>query len=161
MSGRRALLWIVAAGVVLDGLLAGSTVDRFVAGWPSWKRVGVAAWAEYSRHADLGYGLVLYPVLAIGGCLLALVAVVMVRRNAAARGAALPLYIGAGLSIAGLLTTFGAAPNMLALRHLDDPAALSAAFDAFYRWSAVRAGFQILLFPVEVWALIRASSATA
>lgn len=52
-SRHRALRAFVAAGLLLDGLLAGSTVDRFVAGWPAWKHVGVNAWAEYSRHADL------------------------------------------------------------------------------------------------------------
>jgi len=55
-SSNRALAWLVAAGALLDGLLAGSTVDRFVAGLPAWRQVGVVAWADYSRHADLGYG---------------------------------------------------------------------------------------------------------
>jgi hypothetical protein len=147
---------LVASGLLLDGLLAGSTVDRFVAGWPAWRHVGVVAWAEYSRHADLGYGLILYPVLAIGGCLLALAAVVAFWRDRnAQRAAALPLYVGAALSIAGLLTTVGAAPNMLSLRNIgDDVSGLTAAFDAFYRWSALRAVFQVLLFPVELWALL-------
>lgn len=158
MSRGGALTWLVAVGLLLDGLLAGSTVDRFVAGWPAWKHLGVTAWAEYSRHADLGLGLVLYPLLAIGGCLLAVAAALTFRRDREApRAAALPLYIGAALSIAGLLTTLGAAPNMLSLRHATEPAALTAAFDGFYRWSAVRAAFQVSLFPVEIWALVRLS----
>jgi hypothetical protein len=153
---QRIVLTCVTAGVLFDGLLAGSTVDRFVAGVPAWKHVGVVAWAEYSRHADLGYGLILYPVLAIGGCLLALAAVAgWWRDREAQRAPALPLCLGAALAVAGLVTTLGAAPQMLGLRNGEnDPAALAAVFAAFYRWSAVRAVFQILSFPAELWALL-------
>jgi hypothetical protein len=160
MSKLRILLSLIALGLLLDGLLAGSTVDRAVAGWPAWRHLGVVAWAEYSRHADLGYGLVLYPVLAIGGCLFALaVVVVFWRSGKRPPAAALPIYLGAALAIGGLLTTIGAAPNMLSLKHIGDNApALTAAFEAFYRWSALRGVLQVLLFPVELWALLAAVS---
>jgi hypothetical protein len=156
----RGLQWLVACGVVLDGLLAGSTVDRFVAGLPAWRALPVDAWAAYSRHADLGGGLVLYPVLAIGGALLAIAALVLFRRGGSApKAAALPIYAGVVMALAGLLLTFFAAPNMLSLARPQTPEAVKAAFDGFYRWSALRGVFQVLLFPTEVWALVRVSVA--
>jgi hypothetical protein len=40
------------------------------------EKVGPVAWAEFSRHADLGNGLVLYPLEAFGGFLFTLAAAV-------------------------------------------------------------------------------------
>jgi hypothetical protein len=37
---------------------------------PAWRQLGVEAWAQYSRDADLGTGLIAYPIEAIGPTLL-------------------------------------------------------------------------------------------
>jgi hypothetical protein len=67
-SARTRLL--LAAATFVSGILAGGVVDRVVVGGPAWHELGAEAWAAYSRHADLGNGLVAYPVEAIGGALL-------------------------------------------------------------------------------------------
>jgi hypothetical protein len=54
---REGLQWLVACGVVLDGHLGGSTVDRFVAGLPAWRALPVEAWElVYAVRALLSEG---------------------------------------------------------------------------------------------------------
>ena len=48
------VLGLILGAAILDGFLAGGNVDRIIVQMPAWRRVGVRAWAEYSRKADLG-----------------------------------------------------------------------------------------------------------
>jgi hypothetical protein len=64
------------------------------------------------------------------------------------------IYLAAAIALAGLLVTFAAAPYMLRLRHVTDPASVRAAFDGFYAWSAVRGALQVAAFPFSVWAFV-------
>jgi hypothetical protein len=146
----------VVIATAVSGLLAGTNIDRLIVQMPAWKQVGVLAWATYSREADLGNGLVLYPLEGIGGALLTVcAAVAFYFDRTAPRSAAVPIYAAVVLVLGGLLATAQAAPNMLSLREIgDDPAALQRAFDGFNRWGTVRAVFQILAFGVNLWALV-------
>ena len=146
---------LVIDATVLHGFLAGGNAVRALVHMPAWRKVGPRAWAAFSRHADLGRGLFLYPFEAIIGAVLSAGAAISFQFDPAARPAALPRYLGAALAPAGLLATTQAAPKMLSLRRLgdDDPAALQRAFDGFERWGNVRgvAGVSIL---ANVWALM-------
>lgn len=61
---------LASLATLVGGLLAGLSLDRSLVALPAWRRLDVEAWAVFSRHADLGRGLVLYPVLGVGGPLL-------------------------------------------------------------------------------------------
>jgi hypothetical protein len=144
------------AATVLHGFLAGGNVERALVHMPAWRKLGPRAWAAFSRQADLGRGLLLYPLEAIPGAALAVGAAVAFQFDpAAARAAALPLYLGAALALGGLLATTQAAPRMLSLRRLgaEDLPALQRAFDGFEFWGNIRAGLQVLAFLANVWAL--------
>src|SRR5436190_4165231 len=152
---KLVVIFIVSA-TLANGLLAGGDVDRWLAGMPAWQAVGILAWANYSRSADLGNGFVLYPILAIGGALLSLAAaVIFVREGKHERVLAIPVYAAAALAAAGLLMTFKAAPFMLSLRHIgnEDIASLQHAFDGFRLWGGVRTVLQTLAFGANLWSL--------
>jgi hypothetical protein len=123
---------------------------------PAWQQVGPEAWAAFSRQADLGNGLVLYPVEAIGGALLILGAALSIRWDPTAlRSAALAIYAASVLAIAGLALTLKAAPIMLDIKETTDPQALHGAFEAFFFWGGVRGVCQVLAF----FAMLRALGA--
>jgi hypothetical protein len=127
ISARTRALLIAAT--VLSGLLAGGNLDRAIVAMPAWQQVGAPAWAEFSRHADLGNGLILYPLEAIGALLLILLATVSLYRDRAVKTPVmLPLCGAAVLATAGLICTLKAAPIMLSVGHLTEPAALRQAF---------------------------------
>ena len=150
-SRTRSLL---VAAIVLSGLLASGNVDRAIVAMPAWQQVGAPAWAEFSRHADLANGFFLYPIEAIGSFVLILAAIASLRLDRAAKGrVAPPIYGAALLSGGGLLCTLKAAPIMLGVEGLGDPAALRQAFDGFHFWGNIRGVFQVLAFLAAVWAL--------
>jgi hypothetical protein len=153
---RRVWVLIVCA-TFADGLLAGMDVDRWLVGMPAWHAVGVVGWANYSRSADLGNGLFLYPALAIGGTLLSLgAAISFARQPRRERFAAVAIYTAAALAFAGLLMTFKAAPFMLSLQHIEneDTAALQRAFNGFELWGGIRAILQTLAFGANLCPLV-------
>ncbi len=152
---RLVVIFIVSA-TLANGLLAGGDVDRWLVGMPAWQPIGVVGWANYSRLADLGNGLVLYPILAIGGTLLSLAAAATFMRQAKhERFVAIPVYVAAALAGGGPLMTFKAAPFMLSLRHIgnEEVASLQHAFDGFRLWGGVRTVLQTLAFGANLWSL--------
>ena len=109
------LQFLALIACVLSGSLAGINIDGFVVRFPAWRQLGAEAWAAYSREADLGNGIFLYPILAIDHALL----VVGITIDLHYRGpaAALPAaYVTVALAFAGLLLTARAAPIMLSLK---------------------------------------------
>jgi hypothetical protein len=153
MTSTRTRLLLIPAALV-SGLLAGLDFDRSLVAMPAWVLVGPAAWAEFSRHADLGAGLVLYPLEAIGAALLTLAAALSLWRDgAASRLAGLALAAASLLAIGGLGLTFKAAPLMLGIRDATDPAALRRAFEGFRYWGDLRGICQVGAFLAQLVAL--------
>src|SRR5438132_1605457 len=125
---------LVLGATVFSGLLTGGTIDRGAVQMPAWREVGLRAWASYSRKADLGSGLFLYPFEGIGQALLSIAAVIFYSLDKSGSQSVLfSLYWGASLTILVLLLTLGAAPKMLSLNRIgdDDLGALQRAFDGF------------------------------
>ncbi len=132
-------------------------VNRALLEMPAWQQTGPLGWAAFSRHADLARnGAILYPLDAFAGAILSIAAMVSFRRDGSKPWpAAIPIYSAPLLSIAGLLSTFKAAPNMLRVRHLDnDPTALQQALNAFQFWGNIRGLFQFLAFVANLWSLV-------
>lgn len=94
-------------------------------------RTGTRAWGDYSLHADLGSGLVIYPIYGLGRLGLALAtAVSYLLDRRAPHAAGPPIYLAALFAIGVIATTAEAAPIMLGIRNLDaDDTALRQAFD--------------------------------
>ena len=145
---------VLIFATLFSGLLAGGNIDRAFVAMPAWQQVGAIAWSEFSRHADLGNGLIVYPVEAIAGALLtAAAAVGSYFDRGVPRPAALCLYAAALFAAGGLMFTVKAAPIMLGLRDGSDPAALQQAFEGFWFWGNLRAVCQVLTFFAQLLAL--------
>jgi hypothetical protein len=129
------------AATFVAGVLAGGAIDRVIVGGPAWHELGADAWVQYSRRADLGSGVVVYPVEGIGAALLIIAATLSnYLDHKAPRRAALALYLAVAFSVIGLLLTVTAA-------HQD-------AFDAFFLWGLyLRGSVDALAFLASVWAL--------
>src|SRR5438552_2848787 len=140
---------LLAAAATLNGILAGANADRLIVGIPALRKLGPLTWGDYSRNADLApSGIVFYPTLAIGGTLLTIAAAARMRRGV--------VTVAAASAAAGLLLTFKAGPNMLAVRKLgNDAVALQRRMDGFEYWSRLRGALQIGAFVASVCALTR------
>jgi hypothetical protein len=147
---------LIVGAASFNAVLYGVGLDRLIVETPAWKHVGVLAWAAYSGYADLGNGLVLYPLTAVGGTLLSVAAAIVYRRwPSRPWRTSLPIYAAAAFSIGGLLLTTQAAPFMLSLRTIADaPAALQPAFDGFEFWGGIHGVAQALAFVCNIWSLL-------
>jgi hypothetical protein len=135
----------------VSGILAGGVVDRVVVGGPAWHELGAEAWAAYSRLADLGNGLVAYPLEAIGGAFLIISAAVSNFFDRDARFVTtVSLYCAVVFSLLGLVITAKAAPIMLGLAAPQSSSATQHAFDEFFLWGAYVRGITIVLTFIAV-----------
>jgi hypothetical protein len=116
--------------------------------------VSILNWAAYSRHADLGNGLFLYPLEAIGSFLLLFTAsVIILFHKSLFKQVALPAHLAVVFAAIGLIFTFFAAPLMLSIRTIgNNEILLQKAFDKFQFWGMLRAIAQLLSFLACVWA---------
>ena len=152
ISTRTRLLLLSAT--LLGGLLAGSNLDRAVVAMPAWSQMETFSWAAFSRRADLGNGLVLYPIEALLGAALALSAAISYGyERAANHSVSRVLWSAVIFVVGGLLITLKAAPIMLNLSHTVDLATLHQDFGQFYFWGDIRGMFEVLAFIAELWAL--------
>jgi len=145
----------LTAATLVAGLFAGGNIDRGVVAMPAWQQVGPTAWSVFSRDADLGNGLLLYPLEGIGGALLALLAAgSFYFDRTASRAAAVPIYGALALATTGLLLTLRAAPIMFSVRDMTEPSAPQHAFEGFYFWGSFRGICQVLAFCADIWAFV-------
>jgi hypothetical protein len=144
---------LLIVSLLFSGLLAGVDIDRALVTMPAWQQTATA-WAEFSRHADLGNGLVLYPLEAVAGALLALATAVSFHfERVTPRAAAAPLYTAVVLAALGLVFTIKAAPIMLGIHSVSDAAVLQEALEGFWYWGNWRAVGQVLSFVALLVAL--------
>jgi hypothetical protein len=143
-------LLLVAA--VMNGLLAGVSLNKSVVELPAGRRIGSLAFASFSRAADLGNGLPYYAALGLMTPAISVAAAVEIVVGAAPSMALLILAVAvACLSIAHVGATVGAAPNMHRIGRLgNDAEALDGAYGRFRVWHDARAILQVLTFGLVV-----------
>jgi hypothetical protein len=74
MTGERLWLLLLGLATVVDGLLAGASLDQSIKQLPARHRIGMRAFSAYSRASDLASGLFWYAPLGIAGVVLTLAA---------------------------------------------------------------------------------------
>jgi hypothetical protein len=153
---RSAVTRALIIGTVVIGAFGGAIIDRAIVATPAWRQLGASAWASYSRHADLGNGVIVYSIYGVGLVVLAVAAAISYRFDRGApRSASLPIYLAAASAIGVIATTVKAAPIMLGVPDLtNDVAALQDAFNQFTFWGLyVRGALGALALLASVWAL--------
>lgn len=149
-------------GTVVVGAFGGAIIDRAIVATPAWRQLGASAWAAFSRHADLGNGVIVYAIYGVGLVVLAVAAAISYRFDRQApRSAGFPIYLAAASAIGVIATTVKAAPIMLGVRDLNnDATALQDAFNQFTFWGLyIRGALGALALLASVWALAAYSRA--
>jgi len=152
------VFWLLLVATMLSGLLAGISLDKSFVQLPARVRLGAAAYAAYSRAADLGGCLIWYPLLGLGAPLLAVVAAAVALWQGLPAPQALPVYLSAALAVGHVATTARAAPLLLRV-HRSGPAGpdeptMRALFRRFAFWQGVRFIVQTATFAALLWALL-------
>lgn len=148
---------MVTMASILAGIVAGGDIFRYFIEVPAWRHLDINDWVQYSRHADLGNGIILFPLEAFSVAVLLIIpGILLMRDKTIHTRARLPIFLAAVFAVAGLLLTFMAAPFMLGLRSAgNEPQVLQYTFDQFHFWGAWRAVVQVLSFFCCIWAMNR------
>jgi hypothetical protein len=148
------LLGLVSGATALNGLLAGGSIIRSLVELPAWKKISLSGFYEYARAADLGRGLVLYPVVGIVAALLVVLATIDAYLDGVNSTAMIFFWVSLILAIAHSVTTTKAAPNMLSLRNApNNPDTTKLVFERFKKWQDRRAALQLVNFLTIVTAM--------
>ena len=148
-------VWILFLATLASGLLAGISLDKSLVQLPARHRMGIGTFAAFSRAADMGRGLIWYPILGIGAPALILVAVLLQGIQGFSGAPTIPLVLAAVLGVAHVVTTSRAAPILLRLQHENpDEPTLQALYQHFTAWHTVRCLLQVATFAVLLWAMI-------
>ncbi len=139
---------------MVDGLLAGASLDQSIEQLPARRRIGVRAYSAYSRASHVVHGKFWLIPLGIGGPLLTFVAAIWALRLDLPRERSLPVLLAGALAVAHVLSTVKAASiNLRQWKVGDDEVALAKILDQYERWQALRAGLQFLTVACAIWAL--------
>jgi hypothetical protein len=160
MNDRHSETALLAAATIVDGLLAGASMDQSVEQLPSRHRIGVRAYHAYTQASHMANGRFWLIPLGIGGPVLRLAAAVWARRARGAFSRPHSIDVAAALSIAHLASTMKAGGINWSLgpwqppeRRITEEAELKNVFSRFERWQALRAGLHFATFAAGVWAL--------
>lgn len=148
-------LSLVALATLVDGLLAGASLDQSIKQLPARRRIGVRTFSRYSRASDLTPKVIAwYAMLGIGGAVLTIASALCSLRLSVPREFRQPVIVAGILAIAHSFTTARAAPINFSQRGAgDDEAALRDIFDRFERWQTPRAVLQLATFLLMLWTL--------
>lgn len=150
-----AVLWLILAALLVNGLLAGASIDQSIKQLPARHRIGIVAYSEYSKAADLGNGLVLYPLLGIGGALIALVAAVVGIFGQPSGQSMIALWVVIVLTLAHSAVTSRAAPTNISQRKAaGNEERLTDVFNRFVKLQTFRVSLQFLTMLALAWALV-------
>jgi hypothetical protein len=155
------LKFLLVAATIVDGLLAGASVDQSVEQLPARKRIGVRAYHAYTQASHMANGRFWLIPLGIVGPILRVAASIWAFSLGLTGDAVLSVGIAAVLAIGHLLLTWRAGSINWALtpwqppeRQVKDELQLATIFQRFARWQALRATVQLLTFVAGVWALV-------
>lgn len=135
--GFDRILLVLAA--VLNGMIAGATLDQAIKQLPARHTIGAAAYSAYSQAADLSQGVPWYAALGIGTALVTLVAAVVGLRARPAAAVRLAWWVAAAATVGHLAVTAVAAPTNFSQREAANAEALADVLDTFARLNALRA----------------------
>lgn len=156
MEQKEEFLWLnllIVAATIITGFLAGGSLDRYVVQVPAWRHLNISSWEEYTRYAEFGNGLYLYPFEVLGSFILLFTttAIVLIHKQRL-RHIALPVHFATILTTIGLVLTFFSFPIMLSIQRMgNDETLAQQAFEKFHFWGLLRAIAQILSFFACAW----------
>jgi hypothetical protein len=157
-------LGLLIAAVVVCGIAAGASLDQSIRQLPARHAIGVLAYSDFSRVADLRRGLFWYAPLGVVWAALNVAAAIAGWADGASGGRAIALGVLVAVVVGHLVLTGFAAPSVRSQRAAaGDELALRRIFDRFERIQLVRVGVDVLALAAVVWALVATitESATA
>jgi hypothetical protein len=142
------------AATALTGLLCGASLDQSIKQLPARHVIGVKAFSEYAKAADLKNGVLWYALLGIGAALFSITTAIITLLNYSQSSFSLPLYLAGVFAICHTFCTTQAAPLYHSQKKIQDENALEKLLNKFERIQTFRSIFIVLNFICLISALV-------
>jgi hypothetical protein len=100
MTGQDLWLALLGTAAMVDGLLAGASLDQSIEQLPARHRIGVRAYHAYSQASHMANGRFWLIPLGIGGAVLTLAAAIWATTLNLPVGRSFPVFLAGGLAVA-------------------------------------------------------------
>lgn len=151
---RKGSWYLPLAAAAANSIAAGATLDQAIKQLPARRDVGALAYVDYIRAADLGNGLIWYPLIGIGATSLSVAAVVVGLRAKPGRTGTLALVVLAVCTVGHIAVTSRAAPMLLLVgRREFDAGRVASILDEFAALNALRAGLMVGAVVAIFWVI--------
>ena len=138
----------------LTGLLCGASLDQSIKQLPARRIIGVKAFSDYAKAADLKNGVLWYALLGIGAALTSIITAILAWKYLSHENYPLPLYLGGFFALCHTICTSQAAPTYHSQKKITDEKSLEKLFNKFEFIQTFRSVFIALNFISYIWALI-------
>ena len=138
----------------LTGLLCGASLDQSIKQLPARRIIGVKAFSEYAKAADLKNGVLWYALLGVGAALFSIITAVLAWQHGSQEDYSLPLHLGGVFAICHTICTALAAPTYHTQKKIQDEEKLEKLFNKFERIQTFRSAFIALNFICYIWVFI-------
>lgn len=136
------------------GFLCGASLDQSIKQLPARQRIGIKAFSEYAKAADLKNGVIWYGIIGVGAAITSIVTALLTYLHHTKEPYNLPLYLGGICAICHSVCTAIAAPTYHQQKKIEDEGSLKNLFDKFEFIQTVRSTFIVLNHFAFIWALI-------
>jgi hypothetical protein len=141
------------AATTLTGILCGTSLDQSIKQLPARRTIGMKAFSNYAKAADLKNGVIWYAVTGIGAAAASIITAIIVWKNHSAESYSIPIYLGGVFAICHTICTTQAAPLYFSQKKITDEGELKKLFDKFERIQTIRSAFILLNLLAFVYAL--------
>jgi hypothetical protein len=145
---------LLAAATFLGGIVAGFSLNRELVDISAWNALGAVDWVRFTRHADLGPGLVVYPAEGLAALAATVGAAVAFHFDRTApRSAAVPVHLAVVTAVVAFaITRFALAPDTLRMRDANvAPTDLTRALEHMRAWWGPKATLHVVTFACNIW----------
>ncbi|HTA27992.1 MAG TPA: hypothetical protein VK809_09390 [Bacteroidia bacterium] len=139
--------------LTLTGLLCGASLDQSIKQLPARHVIGLQAFSNYAKAADLKNGVIWYALLGVGAALASIITAIITWHGHENENYALPLYLGVFFAICHTICTTQAAPTYHKQKKINDAEELKKLFHKFETIQTFRSVFITLNVLSYLWAL--------
>lgn len=142
------------AAIMLNGILCGASLDQSIKQLPARHMIGMRAYSEYARAAELGNGIIWYIIISFGAGLSTMATAALVWLSSDMETYSLPIYVGAGFAFSYIICTIACLPYIYRQKQFFSEERLKKMFIKFEKMQTVRSILIVLTLLSFMWSLL-------
>jgi hypothetical protein len=142
---------LLISATALTGMLCGASLDQSIKQLPARRVIGVRAYSDYAKAADLRNGVPFYAILGVGAALTSIGTAIVFLIKHSQNGVVVPIYVAGICAVLHSIYTSQAAPLYFRQKSMKDGRELEQLFNKFERIQTIRSAFILINFIALLW----------